>query len=192
MKRILEPEVMDTPQEAAEYDAMDFTEVNTAFAEKAIALVPKKATVLDAGTGTARIPIILASQRPEWQITGIDLASSMLELGAKNIQAAGLEKQIVLETIDAKEMPYSEQEFDIVISNSLVHHLPNPLPFLKEVKRVLKPNGAILIRDLLRPQNETLMNQMVAEIGAEYDEHQAKLLEILEDCFEGYAIFPGS
>ncbi|MGH2416452.1 MAG: class I SAM-dependent methyltransferase [Microcystaceae cyanobacterium] len=177
MQRILEPEVMDTQEEAVEYDAMDFTEVNTAFAQRAIELVPPLTNikVLDVGTGTARIPILIGQQRPEWQIIAIDLAKSMLEIGQKNVQEADLQKQIHLDVIDAKQMPYGDRQFDLVISNSLIHHLPNPLPFLQEVKRVLKPNGAILIRDLLRPLSQDLMHQIVAAIGSEYSEHQKQL-----------------
>ncbi|AFY77010.1 MAG: class I SAM-dependent methyltransferase [Hydrococcus sp. C42_A2020_068] len=177
MQRILEPEVMDSPEEALEYDAMDFAEVNTAFAQRAIELAPTKAKVLDAGTGTARIPILICQQRPDWQITAIDLAQAMLEVGKRNVEKANLGRQISLELIDAKQMPYPDEDFDVVISNSLIHHLPDPLPFLQELKRVLKPNGAILIRDLLRPSTEDIMYQMVEAIGSEYDNHQKQLFQ---------------
>lgn len=63
----------------------------------------------------------------------------------------------------------------MVISNSTVPHLPDPLPFFLEIKRVLKQNGAIFIRDLIRPVNEATMNAFVESIGTEYSEHQ-KLL----------------
>jgi ubiquinone/menaquinone biosynthesis C-methylase UbiE len=175
MQRVLEPEVMDSWEEAVEYDAMDFTEINTAFAQRAIELGRTNATVLDAGTGTARIPILIAQQRPQWQIIGIDMAESMLQIGRENVEEAGLEKQINLEFVDAKNLPYQDGQFDMVISNSLFHHLPNPLPFLQELKRVLKPQGAILIRDLIRPPSEEIMNHLVESIGTEYDEHQKRL-----------------
>ncbi len=175
MQRILEPEVMDSWEEAIEYDSMDFTEVNTAFALKAITLAPATAKVLDAGTGTARIPIIICKERPQWQITGIDLARSMLEVGLKNVTQADLQQQISLELVDAKQMPYLDGQFDLVISNSIVHHLPDPLPFFLEIKRVLKPNGGIFIRDLIRPASEKIINDLVEGIGSDYNEHQKKL-----------------
>jgi ubiquinone/menaquinone biosynthesis C-methylase UbiE len=131
--------------------------------------------MLDAGTGTARIPILICQERPQWQIIGIDLAESMLQVGRKNVEQAGLQQQITLESVDAKQLPYPDAHFDMVISNSLIHHLPDPLPFLKELKRVLKPNGGILIRDLIRPMNEDIMNGLVDSIGTEYDEHQKML-----------------
>ncbi len=176
MQRVLEPEVMDTLAEAVDYDAMDFTEVNTAFALQAVELgSPFASVVLDAGTGTARIPIIICQMRSQWQVTGIDLAENMLQLGKKNIKEAGLEKQIKLEIVDSKQLPYADRYFDMVMSNSLVHHLPDPLPFFLELKRVLKPNGAIFVRDLIRPVDEATMNEIVDRIGIEYDEHQKML-----------------
>jgi ubiquinone/menaquinone biosynthesis C-methylase UbiE len=155
---------------------MDFLEVNTTFAQRVSELCPLDvAKVLDAGTGTARIPIILCQLRSQWQIWGIDLAENMLKIGSVNVEKAGLQYKIMLEVVDAKQLPYQDGQFDIFISNSLVHHLPNALPFFVELKRVLKPQGAICIRDLLRPPDENTMNNLVESIGVEYNEHQKKL-----------------
>lgn len=176
MQRVLEPEVMDTWEDAVDYDAMDLMEVNTAFAQRAIALVPNfSAKVLDAGTGTARIPILLCQMRSQWQVFGIDMSKNMLQIGSERISQAGLQQQIVLELVDAKQLPYQDEHFEMVISNSLIHHLPNPLPFFHEIKRVLKPNGAIFIRDLIRPADEETMNILVESISSEYDAHQKQL-----------------
>jgi ubiquinone/menaquinone biosynthesis C-methylase UbiE len=178
MQRVLEPEVMDTSEEAIEYDAMDFTEVNTAFAQRAIELGPQSGLILDAGTGTARIPILICQQCPQLQIIATDLSKNMLLIASKNVEQAGLQKQISLELADSKQLPYQDGQFDMVISNSIVHHLPDPLPFFLEIKRVLKPNGAIFIRDLIRPVDEATMNAFVESIGteSEYDERQNMLL----------------
>jgi ubiquinone/menaquinone biosynthesis C-methylase UbiE len=78
MQRVLEPEVMDTWEDAIEYDSMDFTEVNTAFAKLAVELGPPTGHVLDAGTGTARIPILICQMRPQWKLTAIDFSHNML------------------------------------------------------------------------------------------------------------------
>jgi len=175
MQRILEPEVMDTSSEAIEYDAMDFTAVNTAFAQRTSELGPQSGLVLDAGTGTARIPILICQKCPQLEIIASDLSKNMLLIASKNVEQAGLQKQISLELADSKQLPYQDGQFDMVISNSIVHHLPDPLPFFLEIKRVLKPNGAIFIRDLLRPTDEATMNALVDSIGDDYDEHQKML-----------------
>jgi ubiquinone/menaquinone biosynthesis C-methylase UbiE len=175
MQRILEPEVMDTSEEAIEYDARDFTAVNTAFAQRTSDLGPQSGLVLDAGTGTARIPILICQKYPQLQIIASDLSKNMLLIASKNVKQAGLQKQISLELAASKQLPYQDGQFDMVISNSIVHHLPDPLPFFLEIKRVLKPNGAILIRDLFRPADEATMNALVGSIGDDYDEHQKML-----------------
>ena len=175
MDRILEPEVMDTWLEATAYDAMDFGSVNTAFSIDAIALDPHAIIVLDVGTGTARIPILMCQQRPQYLVTGIDLAQSMLIIGQRNVAEAKLTQRIKLERVDSKRMPYPDLEFDMLVSNSLVHHLSDPLSFFGEIKRVVKLGGAMLIRDLIRPENDRIVNELVAKIGADYDPHQQQL-----------------
>lgn len=176
MQRRLEPEVMDTLEAAIEYDAMDFTEVNTTFAKEAIALLPiEKALVLDAGTGTGRIPVLMGQMRPQWQFIAIDLAKNMLQIASQHLQQIGSQQPIRWELVDAKHLPYQDQQFDLVISNSLVHHLPEPLLFFSELKRVTKPNGGIFVRDLFRPADEETTNDLVDTIGVEYNQHQTKL-----------------
>jgi ubiquinone/menaquinone biosynthesis C-methylase UbiE len=175
MDRILEPEVMDTWLEATAYDGMDFGVVNTVFAADAIALDPNAVKVLDMGTGTARIPILMCQKQPQYLITGVDLAQSMLIIGRRNVEEAGLNQRIRLECVDSKRTPYPDLEFDMLISNSLVHHLPDPLSFFAEVKRLVKLGGAILIRDLIRPENDVTVNNLVENIGENYDRHQQQL-----------------
>lgn len=175
MQRVTEPEVMDSLQDALEYDAMDFLEVNTAFAKRAIELGPPQGLILDAGTGTARIPILICQQRPHWQIIGIDLAQSMLNVGQTNVEQAGLQQQIRLELVDAKQLPYPDAHFDLVISNSLIHHLPNPLPFLTELKRILKPQGAIFLRDLMRPDSIGTLEAIVEREAGDCSDYQRGL-----------------
>ena len=175
IERILEPEVMDDEIEAEEYDAMNFTDVNRDFALLASKLGDNQGKVLDIGTGTARIPLILSQLRPQWQIIGVDLASSMLQLGNKNIQEAGKSEQISLQLIDGKKMPYEDNSFDLVMSNSLVHHIPNPLDLFLEIDRVVKAVGSILIRDLLRPNSIVEIEKIVCAANLDYNPRQKKL-----------------
>ncbi|MCC5611838.1 tRNA (adenine(22)-N(1))-methyltransferase TrmK [Nostoc sp. CHAB 5834] len=188
MQRILEPEVMDTPEEAIEYDATDFTQVNTAFAQRAIELAPQSGLILDAGTGTARIPILICQQCPHLRIIGNDLSTNMLLIGSKNVEQAGLQKQISIELADSKQLPYQDEQFDMVISNSIVHHLPDPLPFFLEIKRVLKPNGAIFIRDLIRPDDEATINAFVERIGRESQNNERQNMQLRDSLHAAFRL----
>jgi len=153
LHRILEPEVMDTLEEALEYDSMDHSQVNEVFCNDFFAArnLTDGVQILDVGTGTAQIPIAMCKRNNGLKITAIDLAESMLTLGNKNIQTARLEDSITLVQIDSKKMPYPDESFDQVISNSIIHHIPNPLECFKEMIRVTKKDGLLFIRDLLRP-----------------------------------------
>lgn len=162
--RVLEPEVMDTAEEAADYDAMDHAEVNRLFVDDLLTALGDDldtSHVLDVGTGTALIPIELARRGFAGTITGIDLAHEMLEIGRRNIQQAQLTR-IRLEHVDAKHLPYADGSFEIVMSNSIVHHIPQPSQSFAEMRRVLKPGGLLFVRDLLRPASAGEIERLVA------------------------------
>ena len=175
MKRILEPEVMDTCEEAEAYDAMDHTTVNTAFVERVVELGASEGHFLDLGTGPAQIPIFLAQRCPKIRITGIDLSINMLTLGEQHVVEVRLADQIALEHVDAKALPYPDQSFDGVISNSIIHHLPNPMAAFREISRVIRPGGLILIRDLMRPDTPQAVQALVDRYAADDTPYQKKL-----------------
>jgi len=79
--RVLEPEVMDTQEEAAEYDAMDHSEVNRKFVQDFLATEPIGTDVLDLGTGTALIPVELCLQCRTVRVMASDAAVSMMGTG---------------------------------------------------------------------------------------------------------------
>src|SRR5437764_11714824 len=108
LERVLETEVMDTPEEARDYDSMDHRAVNELFVSDFLAVWDRRAPVLDVGTGTAQIPITLCRACPEARVVAIDLAGHMLNLGRTNVRTAGLEDRIKLEEIDAKQLPYAD------------------------------------------------------------------------------------
>ena len=175
MDRILEPEVMDSFEDAEAYDAMDLTEVNIAFLERVLEIGVRKGRFLDVGTGPAAIPIMLAQRLPAVEVIGIDLSPNMLELGDFHITEAGLTDRITLAQADAKDLPYPSQFFDAVLSNSMIHHIPDPLPMLREVSRVIRSDGLILIRDLIRPKTTEAALGLVEQHASGATPYQKKL-----------------
>ncbi len=181
LPRVLEPEVMDTLDEATDYDSMDHSEVNRRFVDDLLAcgLAKDKATspvhALDVGTGTALIPIELCRRPVEVRLTAVDLSAHMLQLALRNVIRAGLQTEIKLEHIDAKRLPYADGTFDAVISNSIVHHIPEPVDSLREMRRVLKAGGLLFVRDLLRPADETTLARLVATYAGDANGHQQQM-----------------
>src|SRR5213596_410548 len=97
LPRVLEPEVMDTPEEARDYDAMDHSAVNRAFVADFLAVWDGRNPILDVGTGTALIPIELCNTHPSAEVVAIDLAEQMLKVARDNVSEAGLGDRIRLE-----------------------------------------------------------------------------------------------
>ncbi|HEU5118224.1 MAG TPA: class I SAM-dependent methyltransferase [Isosphaeraceae bacterium] len=163
LDRILETEAMDTPEEAASYDAMDHAEVNARFvADFLPAHGPcRGGWLLDVGTGTARIPIQLCRQDTQARVLGLDLARSMLDLGARNVDQADFSDRIRLELADAKDLPAEWGPFEAVISNTIVHHIPEPAAVLKEMVRRVEPGGTLFVRDLTRPETREELDRLV-------------------------------
>src|SRR5689334_18211694 len=97
LPRVLEPEVMDTAEEARDYDAMDHAAVNDRFCADLLAEGSVGPSVLDVGTGTALIPIELCRRAPSIHIVAIDLAQHMLSLAQENVMQAGFANRIMLD-----------------------------------------------------------------------------------------------
>jgi ubiquinone/menaquinone biosynthesis C-methylase UbiE len=160
MERTLEPEVMDGPREAAEYAACEYVEPNVAFVERLCAL-GARGRMLDLGTGPGHIPLRVCAAIADAQVTGIDLSEHMLavanELRARSPHAA----RIAFRVADAKGLDFDDASFDAVFSNTILHHIADPTPFLSEALRVLRPGGVLLIRDLYRPATPAAADALV-------------------------------
>jgi len=180
LPRTLEPEVMDMPEEAVDYDAMDHSAVNRCFVDDLVAFLSNSAATepietLDVGTGTALIPIELCARPIDVRVTAVDLAAHMLQLAQRNVIRAGFQRVIKLEQIDAKSLPFADAEFDAVISNSIIHHIPEPIHCLKEMIRVLRPAGKLFIRDLLRPADDDAVLHLVEMYAGDANLHQRQM-----------------
>lgn len=183
LARILEPEVMDTREEAVDYDTMDHSAVNRVFVDDFLAALEQQAEdesqtpmrVLDAGTGTAQIPIELCARSTRFMVTAIDLAQEMLTVAESNVAAAGMADRIELKLVDSKQLPWGDNVFDCVMSNSIVHHIPEPIAVFRELQRVLKPGGMLFVRDLLRPSDRETLDALVLQYAGDENEHQKSM-----------------
>ncbi len=175
LERILEPEVMDTPEEAHDYNEMDHADVNRLFVDDFLQAGGCGPDLLDLGTGTALIPIELCQREDGWRVLGVDAAAEMLELARQNVQSARLEERIRLQQVDAKQMPFANEMFDGVISNSIIHHIPRPADCLVDAIRVTRVDGLLFFRDLLRPASQQQLTELVTAYTGDENEHSRKM-----------------
>jgi ubiquinone/menaquinone biosynthesis C-methylase UbiE len=175
LSRVLEPEVMDSPEEAHDYDAMDHSTVNRVFVEDFLGVWDGGVPLLDVGTGTAQIPIELCRRSVKARVVAIDLAEHMLALGRQNVERAGFSDRLELRLCDAKGLSFPDGHFAGVISNSIVHHIPEPRAVLAEMVRVTAVGGVLFVRDLLRPADEPTLASLVAQYAGDANDHQQKM-----------------
>jgi ubiquinone/menaquinone biosynthesis C-methylase UbiE len=186
--RRLEPEVMDEAGEADAYmgaaTQTHLARLDAAWVERVVAFgLRGPAHVLDVGTGGGQIPARIARRRPEWRIWAVDRAGSMLAAGGVGIEAArrqatvGIEPfRLALARAEARALPFCDGAFDLVISNSLLHHIGDPTPVLDEIARVAGPAGRVLLRDLRRPPR-ALFRGWVMWHGRNYGAAMRRLYE---------------
>jgi ubiquinone/menaquinone biosynthesis C-methylase UbiE len=107
--------------------------------------------VLDLGCGTGTLLLQLASRVPGARIAGVDADPAMLRQARAKASAAGISLDLAPAWADA--LPFADGSFDVVLSSLFFHHLQHDdkRRSLREVRRVLRPGGRVLIADFGRP-----------------------------------------
>jgi len=105
--------------------------------------------VLDVGCGTGSLAILAKSRvGVEGRVEGIDPSPEMIQVARKKSARAGMEVGFRIGGIES--IPFPDDSFDVVLSSLMVHHLPDDVKRegLREVRRVLRPGGRLLVVDL--------------------------------------------
>lgn len=186
LDRIPEHECMDTPEEAREYAAMDHSEANRSFVKALKAHGCVRGDLLDLGTGPGDIPLLLAEGYEQMTVTGIDLSKEMLKIARLKVAQAGHSRLIRLLEADAKKTAFGDNTFDGVFSNTILHHVSDAADFFREARRVLKPRGALVIRDLMRPETEEKLEGFVAASVGSSSDRQRELFR--ESLYAAYTL----
>jgi ubiquinone/menaquinone biosynthesis C-methylase UbiE len=114
--------------------------------------VPPEGQVLDIGTGPGFVAIHIARllQGSGCRVVGLDLSEAMLRVAAENAAREGLNSALSWREGDAEAMPFDDGSFDFVVSSGSLHHWEDPVRVFDEIARVLKDNGACIVRDSKR------------------------------------------
>ncbi|MFD0843293.1 bifunctional demethylmenaquinone methyltransferase/2-methoxy-6-polyprenyl-1,4-benzoquinol methylase UbiE [Flaviramulus multivorans] len=107
-------------------------------------------TILDIATGTGDLAITLAETSAK-KIVGLDISSGMLEIGKQKIKKKGLDSRIEMILGDSENMPFDDNSFDAVTVAFGVRNFETLENGLKEIYRVLKPNGTFVILETSVP-----------------------------------------
>jgi SAM-dependent methyltransferase len=166
LQRVPEPELMDQADQARAYSEADFSESHDRFVTHIGARFgPLLGEVLDLGCGPADPTVRLAMANPAVTIVGVDAGPRMLALAKERVERTGLADRIRLEQRRLPDPALPWHGFDAVVSNSLLHHLVDPMDLWRTVGRCVRPGGVVAVMDLLRPLEVAGVDQLVADLG---------------------------
>jgi trans-aconitate methyltransferase len=170
---------MDSEEQTLAYADADFESSNTLFTECLLATFPALPTtglMADLGCGPADICIRIARRLPGWKIHGIDAGENMLKRAREAVEAANLAERIILRQTYLPDPEAARQAYDAITSNSLLHHLPDPMTLWSSISQLGCPRAPVLVMDLVRPESE-------AEAAALVDAYAADAPPILREDF---------
>ncbi|MCK5286590.1 MAG: class I SAM-dependent methyltransferase [Thermodesulfovibrionia bacterium] len=169
MKRIPENELMNDTAQAQAYAEADFSEPHDAFVAHFSARFPdfSNGEVLDLGCGPADVTLRFARAFPKTHITGIDGAQAMLNIALSDVQSQGLTQQITLRKCTLPDKNLLKHGYDALISNSLLHHLSEPVVMWQTIGQCAKSEAAIFVMDLLRPMSVENAKELVEKYAAD-------------------------
>ncbi len=163
MERTPEPELMNEPEQVRAYAAADFREPNGQFCDQLasrLGPLPSPAQVLDLGCGPADIVWHLAARFPTWRFVAVDGAEAMLARARIHLVEKRLEDRVELRCARIQELDW-HREFQVILSNSLLHHLPDPTALWSAVRAAAVPGAAVAVMDLARPASPTAARELV-------------------------------
>ena len=111
---------------------------------RALSSLSKNKVVLEIGCGNGTGTKLIKKYFSPKKIEAIDLDPRMIRKAKKKIK----DPTISFKVASATKLPYKNNQFDAVIEFGIIHHIPNWKDCLKELKRVTKPNGELIIEDL--------------------------------------------
>jgi len=118
-------------------------------------------TVVDIGCGTGFLTSLAAKAvGRKGKVIGIDLSEEMLKKADENMTKMGSKGKVEFKIGDAENIPLEEEIADAVIGNMILHHCPEPKSAIREMARILRTNGRLVLSDLEEHGEEWLKTEM--------------------------------
>jgi ubiquinone/menaquinone biosynthesis C-methylase UbiE len=153
------------------------TKLEDEFVERALALGVESGMVLDVGTRVGLIALKILWQNENFYAIGLDTSGPMIERARETAAAWGLAERAFFQLGDARRMRFKKGYFDLVVSDASLHRFDDAMSVFSEIRRVIKPKGALLIRDFQRP-GRTQMKTRVDQVGSQYGGAMKPQLEV--------------
>jgi ubiquinone/menaquinone biosynthesis C-methylase UbiE len=173
VERIPEPELMDDLQQAIAYDQADFSKSHSKrvalFQERY--LLPITGNVLDLGCGSGDILERFANAMPHAKFIAVDGAAPMLELAKKRFdKSPQIAKRIQFVHAFLPSAHIPALDYQIVMSNSMLHHLHQPQVLWETIRQHAQPSSFVFVGDLRRPESEVHAAELIDQLAADEPE----------------------
>jgi SAM-dependent methyltransferase len=99
----------------------------------------------------------------------------MIAIAQQNIRNTDVADRIIIKKQDIKRTTLTQNNFDIVVSNSCIHHIHNPIDLFAEAKRLVRKGGVIYFKDLLRPKSLPELESLVSKYAHDANDYQRTL-----------------
>lgn len=129
--------------------------------------------LLEIGVGTGYYSLDLAGWVPEGKLELFDLQQEFLDHVMRGAAERGLANLVPTQG-DATALPYEDASVDAVVLTAVLGEIPDTAAALREIRRVLKPNGRLIVGELFGDPHFTTMatlKRQAAEAGLAYEEH---------------------
>ena len=167
MKRVPEPDLMEQKEQAHAYANADFSNSNGLFLEKLFEFctITDETKILDVGCGDGEIPIEIY-KKTKSKITVLDGSSAMLDELSKKMSANNIDDIKIIQR-RYEDTHLTEKSFDILISNSVLHHVKSPKQFWEKSFNLVRQQGHIVLMDLFRPSSEHELLAILNKYGGD-------------------------
>ncbi|MCI0654641.1 MAG: class I SAM-dependent methyltransferase [Methylococcaceae bacterium] len=170
MKRTLEPELMEDEEQVKAYAEADFEEPHSHFIklfEQNFSDQVIEGTALDLGCGPGDISFRFARVFPKCTVHAVDGSRTMLQVARHRLGCSStMQEQIMFFEGMLPDLHLPYRHYDFLISNSLLHHLPDPGALWSVIKQLSVTGCGVFIMDLLRPENTRTARRMVESYAA--------------------------
>ena len=153
---------------ASNYDAGTTFEVEHHAEALRLANIQEGQHVLDVACGTGRGTVGLAQAvGVNGRVDALDLSEAMLDQARIKIENLGLSDRVHFKQGNARELPYLDETFDLVYNGYMFDLIPLDgfLPILKEMARVLKPGGKLVLVNMSKPDGRKTFFERIYEMG---------------------------
>lgn len=151
LTRVAEPELMDGVPQADAYASADLSELHGPLVAEFVGrFATAEGRLLDVGCGAGDMTVRILEACPHLTAVGVDGSAPMLARAQESVTRAQLGARVRLERL---VVPHRSLEtgFDVVIANSVLHHVADPVAFWRWLARCVRPGGSVVVADLRRP-----------------------------------------